>query len=430
MGTIRLWTLASDKREFERMKTAFDGSLQSVLDDEIVSGVLREQCVRGLGKEKMVIALHDPCDIRKAESEKLEKLGKVRDLDRNIINGYSTFNTVCVDVEGKQLHFSDITVYSNRDEERYVKQAELNGIVKKEVRGIKNGEEVKRTEREEEILQLLERGEAVNIGIVTREQLRAVSRQFKEANPKIEVHHVLDREFDETALFEFIDGELEDTFTIRLQISRNSNEVVEVDGKERAVKLKDVRLSGRKEEILDKVRIKKKVYQQAKRIIEWGDLTLDGVTYTVVRVSLLRRDGKPIFKQPMLLLTNKTVTTYQDALSIYRFYLMRSKIEEVFKFVKQAVGWEQFQVRDWESIKNLIAFAFFIGGYFYAIEPRLADHPVITWLCLLGNGKGKVTRHYFLQGLQALLIHQHVETIKQQTAQTSPEWLDILEFVP
>ena len=132
----------------------------------------------------------------------------------------------------------------------------------------------------------------------------------------------------------------------------------------------------------------------------------------------------------MLLLTNKTVTTYQDALSIYRFYLMRSKIEEVFKFVKQAVGWEQFQVRDWESIKNLIAFAFFIGGYFYAIEPRLADHPVIAWLCQLGNGKGKVTRHYFLQGLQALLIHQHVETVKQQTAQTSPEWLDVLEFVP
>lgn len=412
------------------MKTAFDGSLQSVLDDDLVAEVLREQCVGGLGKEEMVVALHDPCDIRKTESEKLEKLGKVRDLDRNIVNGYSTFNTVCVDVEGKQLHFSDITVYSNRDEERYVKQAELNGIVKKEVKRIKNGEEVERTEREEEILRLLNRGEAVNIGIVTREQLRVVSQQFKEVNPDIEVQHVLDREFDETALFEFIDGELKDTFTIRLQISRNSNEVVKVEGKERAVKLKDVPLSGRKEEILDKVRIKKTVYQQAKRIVEWGDLTLDGITYTVVRVTLLRRDGKPIFKQPMLLLTNKTVTTYQDALAIYRFYLMRSKIEEVFKFVKQAVGWEQFQVRDWESIKNLIAFAFFIGGYFYAIEPRLADHPVITWLCQLGNGKGKVTRHYFLQGLQALLIHQHVETVKQQTAQTSPEWLDILEFVP
>ena len=109
----------------------------------------------------------------------------------------------------------------------------------------------------------------------------------------------------------------------------------------------------------------KKVYQQVKRVVEWGSLTLTGERYAVVRVTLLTRDGRPIFKNPILLLTNHPVAKAEEALSIYRTYLLRAKIEEVFKFVKNAVGWEEFQVRDWESIKNLIALGFFIGGFFY-----------------------------------------------------------------
>jgi len=232
-------------------------------------------------------------------------------------------------------------------------------------------------------------------------------------------------------LFEFITHHLNDNFTIRLKISRNSNEKsVNEAGKAVAVKLKDVPLSGKQIEVLDKVRIKKKVYQQAKRVIEWGTLILEGEMYYVVRVTLLKRDGRPIFKHPMLLLTNHPVETHPEALSIYRLYLMRSKIEEVFKFVKSAVGWEQFQVRDWESIKNLIATAFFIGGYFYKIEPHLANHPVVEWLCQLGNGKGKVTRHFFLEGLKSLLTHHHVEKMRQQTNLTASEWEAISAFVP
>ena len=165
-------------------------------------------------------------------------------------------------------------------------------------------------------------------------------------------------------------------------------------------------------------------------MIEWGLLTLEGETYYVVRVTLLKRDGTPIFKHPMLLLTNHSVETHQGALSIYRLYLMRSKIEEVFKFVKSAVGWEQFQVRDWESIKNLIATAFFIGGYFYKIEPQLAEHPIVEWLCQLGNGKGKVTRHFFLEGLKNLLTHHHVEQMREKTNLTALEWEAVLAFVP
>ncbi len=413
------------------MKTLFNGELQSVLDDQKISEVLRDVSVAELSDEDVVVALHDPCDIRKAYSEKLENLGIVRDLKGNFINGFNTFNTVCVNGDGKRLHLSDITVYSNGDKAHYVKQAELDALVQKQVKSIKQKKPVELTEREMAILQLLEEDELVNLGQVIRNQLQAISQQFKEANPRIAVWHVLDRQFDSLPLFEFVKYELNDTFVIRLKISRNSNErSINEEGKTVAVKLKDVQLSGKQVEILDKVRIKKKVYQQVKRVIERGTLILEGETYYVVRVTLLKRDGRPIFKQPMLLLTNHPVGAHQEALSIYRLYLMRSKIEEVFKFVKSAVGWEQFQVRDWESIKNLIATAFFIGGYFYKIEPHLANHPVVEWLCQLGNGKGKVTRHFILEGLKSLLTHHHVEQIRQQTNLTASEWEAISAFVP
>ena len=410
------------------MRTLFNGKLQSVLDDQTISETLREQSVEGLSKGDVVIALHDPCDIRKKYAEKLENLGIVRDLDGNWVNGYNTFNTVCVNGDGKALHLSDITVYSNGDTAHHVKQTELDKLVKKQVSSIKKGEEVEWTEREKQIMELLEKDELVNLGTVTRKQLRAVSHQFKEANPDIEVWHVLDRQFDGLPTFGFID-DLEDKFVIRLKISRNSNtKKIQESGKEVAIKLKDAPLKGKCVETLDKVHIQKKVYQDVKRIIEWGTLVLDGTTYDVVRITLQKRDGSPIFKQPMLLLTNHPCSDSTQARSIYRLYLMRSKIEEVFKFVKNGLGWEEFQVRDWESIKNLIATAFFIAGYFYQIQPQLADHPVIEWLCQLGKGKGTISRHFVLEGLRYLLIHHHVEQMREQSKLSDSEWDEMLSF--
>ena len=255
------------------MKTLFDGTLKSVLDDKKISETLRQISVAGLSDEEVVIALHDPCDIRKAYSEKLENLGVVRDLEGKLVSGY----TVCVSGDGKQLHLSDITVYSNGDKAHYVQQAELAKVVNKQVAGIKAKEEVAFTEREQAILQLLADDELVNLGRVSRKQLQAVSSQFKAANPEVAIWHVLDRQFDGAPLFEFITHDLQDKCVIRLKTSRNSQEKwVNEAGKECPVKLKDVPLAGKQIERLNKVRLKGKVYQQAKRIIEWGTLVLAG----------------------------------------------------------------------------------------------------------------------------------------------------------
>ena len=427
--TTRLWTISTDEREFERMRDLFNGRLKSVLDNEKISAALREEMATELGNSEVVYALHDPCDIRKRYSEKLENLGIVRDLEGKLIHGYSSFNTVCVSSDGKKTQLSDITVFSNGDDEYYVRQKELDDLEKKQKKAAKSNTEADLSKREKAIVELLETDEVINLQQVTRTQVQRVSQRLKEENENLQVCHVLDRQFDGLSYFQFIEDDLHDFFVIRMKISRNSNETtVNEDEKEVAVKLKDVTMPNTHREVLDKVILGNKVYQQVKRIIAWGTITLEGKAYAVVRVTLFTRKGKEIFPQPMLLITNYTITNNQQAVGIYRIYLQRAKIEGVFKFVKNTLGWEDLQVRDWESIKNIIALAFFIGGYFYEIEPELAHNPGMEWLCALGGGKGIISRHFFLEGLKNLLIQQQVERFREKTRLKPADWSDVLEL--
>ena len=127
--TIKLWTLAKDRAEYERHHRLVDASLKSVVDEAVVRESLTQTALNSAGDDPCVVALHDPCDIRKPYSQEMENLGKVRALNGDIINGYCTFNTVICDGSGKKLRPMDITTYSNRDP-HYVTQEELKHIDK------------------------------------------------------------------------------------------------------------------------------------------------------------------------------------------------------------------------------------------------------------------------------------------------------------
>jgi Transposase DDE domain len=415
--SIRLWSISEDKAEYERSKRLLDGSLKSVLDEEKISEAIREYSVAALGEEERLVVLHDPSDIRKEHAEKMEKIGTVRDLDGELINGYCTFNTVGVDIKGKRLYPVDISVYSN-GAEYYVTVEEMK---KYETGQLQESEDEADRARAKQIEQFMAAESDLNLPKLTCQQLKRVSEAFKQKNETIILSHILDRQFDGVDYFEFIDQDLEDEFVIRAKISRNSNQVEfnEERQKEVAVKLKDVEFEHSQTDVIDKLRVKKKVYQSAKCWLEWDTLSLQGNDYTVVRITLVERTGKPIYKQPMLLITNIMVNKAEQARQVYGLYLMRAKIESVFKFLKEVLGWEEFQVRDYESIKNIIALAYFVGGYFYEIGSDLTKNPVIVLIAQLGGGKGKVTRRYFLEGLKKLLIHQSVERfIDEQEVET------------
>ena len=115
-----------------------------------------------------------------------------------------------------------------------------------------------------------------------------------------------------------------------------------------------------------------------------------------------------LFKAPMLLITNKRVINEDQALKIYSIYLKRSKIEGVFKLLKDVLGWEESQIREFAASKTLLTFCYFIVGYFYEIEAALVENDIIKFIAYLGDGKRKVTRTYVLHRLSKLMTKWNV----------------------
>ena len=233
---------------------------------------------------------------------------------------------------------------------------------------------------------------------------------------------------DSKEYFEHI-KELKDEFVVRVRTKRiHHKNQIDKSGVKKNIKLKDSTFPNQKEYVLDKLKIKGKVYQQMKINLQWDEIIIDKNLYYCVKITLKTRDNKNIYKDPMLLVSNIKITNYMQAQEIYHTYLLRSKIEDVFKFLKNVLGLEDFQVRDWESIKNLIALCFFIGSYFYEIESSLIENKNIAIICAFANSKGKVTRHFFYHGLAAIYSIFEGLRIKEELNLTSKQWRDVKAF--
>ena len=412
--------MSKDRNEYERNKTLLDNSLNEVLDDKKISKALQENSIEKFAGKKRLYTASDHSDIRKPYSKKMENMGKVRDLNGNIINGFYSLATITIDENKHDITFSDITVFSNR-EERFISQEELK---------IYEKGKIKDKAREAEIKKLVDADKHINMTISLMRQSKSVSDTLKVSNPDISVCHIHDSFADMGEYFKHIDQVLKDEFVVRGTTKRVSNQT-KIDhktGKVSKVKLINSKFKNSNKEVIKKLRIKGKLYEQAQSIIEWDKIEIDGVDCSVVRIVLKNREGKNIFKNPMLLISNIKVDSYIEAKEIYHIYLLRSKIEAVFKFLKDVLGWEEFQVRDWESIKNIIALCFFVGNYFYEIESVLIDNPTIEIICQLGDGKGTVSRFYFLKGLEKLLIAESVFRFKEDKGISDDAWREITEF--
>ncbi len=407
--TIKIWTLAGDKAEFKRHHRLLDGSLVSVVDEAVIRQSLSESVVSSLTDSSFAIALHDPCDIRKPYSQSMEYIGQVRSLDGSIINGYGTFDTALCNGVGGGLRPFDITVYSNGDP-RYVTQEELSHRDHAGWEGWVDHED-----RAMLVDQLVSSGDYHNQVTIRHDQMQRVSHTLKAHHPEIQIRHILDREHDDKDLFSWIDQELNDEFVIRMKLSRNSSLTVKnpKTGRDRAIKLKDVDFEHGELFVIPKLAIKGRVYQDVRCILEWESFCIDDRSYTVVRISLVDRKDNLIFGEPMLLITNATVTNFDQALAIYRHYLLRAKIEGIFKFLKSMLGWEEFQIREFVPIKNLLAVGFFVAGYFYEIESELTKENTIQWLARLGGAKnGEVTRFFVSKGFSKIINYNSVEKFK------------------
>jgi hypothetical protein len=66
-------------------------------------------------------------------------------------------------------------------------------------------------------------------------------------------------------------------------------------------------------------------------------------------------------------------------------------------------------------IQNIITLCFFVAGYFYENQHEMVKDPQVITICQLAKSKGKVTKHFYLEGLKILanfILFQ--DFIKQQ----------------
>jgi len=404
--TIRLWTFSDGKKEFDRNKNLINGNLKTVLDDKKISEALIQNSVEKLSGNKRVYILSDHSDIRKQHSTSLENLGKVRDLNGNIINGNTVLGSVILDESKTEITLSNITVFSN-GEKRFVSKKELEAY---------ENDKIEDSTRKAEIKKAIEDKDYINMKNTLYKHLKDQSVALKQANPDISICHVHDRGEDDNGYLKFVKDELNDDAVVRAKKSRNSDQytINPKTNRKNYIKLIDAKFKNKTNYHLDKLTLKGKLYQNVKIVLEWDKIKLDNYDYSTVRVTMFKRDGTKIYKDPMLLITTLDVKNEVSAKEIYHIYLLRSKIEDVFKFLKDVLGWEEFQVRDWESIKNIIAICFFIGGYFYEIKSELTNNETIIMICDLAKSKGKITRYFFLEGIKTLLVAFRVDLFRKE----------------
>lgn len=391
---------------------------KNILTDKAINQALLENGITKLAREYELLLVHDGSDIRKEHARQLESLGKVRDLDGDIINGYSSFNTIALDITGKDVTLLNTEIYSNGDPE-FISQKDLRLVAKP----LSKKATPEQAEYYASLQHKVSAASHLNSAIVARQQIKKVSNALKKNSTKPVLTHVMDRGADDDSLFSYIAGELKDQFVIRLKASRNA---MPADKNKPAEKLVAKSFSHKYIKYYSKIQIKTKAYQNASSVIEWGE-QLNG--FNVIRVQLLTSDGKPIFKQPMLLITNQEVTDAEHAVKIYHIYLQRSKIEGVFKFLKDVLGWEDSQIRSFTAIKTILAFCYFVAGYFYEIESALIENEVIQFFAYLGNGKGKVTRNYVLQGFAKIINKTEVDEAMEKFNITPDQLKQIIQMM-
>lgn len=409
--------MSADKKEYDVFKGLLNGSQINTLSAESVLEVIRSQAQERLGKESRVYVLHDGSDLRKPNAQDMENLGKVMSLQKQVITGYKTLNSVAVDITGKDITLIDHTMYST-GMPNYVAKETVN-LIEQHSSKVPNLDPVKWNN--------VEKGTHLNNTTVYFQALDNSHNTIKRGNLSIKITHIQDREFDGEEYFEYVD-DLNDEFITRLKLSRLSNLTRPVytpkgklSKKMAYVKLIDKAFEHQFSYDIQRITIKNKTYVHVKCLIEWEKLVLNNRTYSVVRITLKDEKGKSIFQQPMMLITNRVLECAQDAKQIYQAYLLRFKIEVVFRFLKTNLGWETFQVRDFQSIKNLVALAFFLVGYFKELSNDIQNHEIYRLIAQIGGGKGIVSIHFLLIGLEKLVHFQQIQQLIDNHALTKED---------
>jgi Transposase DDE domain len=126
----------------------------------------------------------------------------------------------------------------------------------------------------------------------------------------------------------------------------------------------------------------------------------------------VRLDGAR--EEPWWLLTDRPVTTAEEATEIFRMYRQRWSIEDAFKVGKQCLGWEEVRVLTLDAVRTLVALGWVAAGFLYELGVTL-EWAEVRLLARLGGGEVRASRPpgklVLTRGLRRLLDHLATEAI-------------------
>jgi hypothetical protein len=333
-----------------------ESTIRSQIDAENLTARARERSVSQLAEQEHseLWLIPDGSDLRKQHAKAMPALMKVRDLGGKLVPGYRTLNVLAVTPGYRGLLYHRL--FSSTED----------GFI---------------SEPHE-----------------TQRALRTVSDAIEPLKNRMSVTWIMDRGFDDIAVFDAIWSQGEH-FLCRVS---HTERIVEC--KDECGRWRECMIAHIKEEFRDLAVVQTKMVVRLKGQARAKQQTVTGI----VRACEVRLSYRPNARsgnrgektsktlwlvhvelpdtdlEPMLLLTDWPVVDHESALKIFRMYRQRWSVEDSFKFIKDVLGWEDIQLLDMAGVRTLAALGWIAAGFLYELGITL-DWPEVQLLAKLGG---------------------------------------------
>ena len=303
----------------------------------------------------------DGSDIRKPYARTLPYLDKVRDLHGQVVPGYPTLNVLAVSPGQRGLLYHHL--YSQHEP----------GFLSASV-------EVQRA-------------------------LTTTSAALAPLKPTTAVTWLLDREFDDIAVWRTIWQQQEHLVgrvkhrerLIRYHTASRWQDGTIHTASQHLHRLAtvetvlEVRLRGQKHPKRQPVTVDLSVCPMEVRYETSGRQEAASGQYVRQRLWLVEVRLRDCDWEPWLLVTDWPVRSAAAAQRIFQMYRQRWAVEDCFKFIKTAVGWESGQVADRGGLRTLLALAWVAAGFLYELGVSL-EWEGVRLLARLGGWEERADR--------------------------------------
>jgi hypothetical protein len=325
---------------------------RSDLSERRLTEALRAAGAARLAESGEVWVVLDSSDLRKPYAEQMEALMQVRDLDGKIVPGYRVLNALGIAPGARGLLYHRL--FSSQEpgfesEPREYRQA---------VRQV--GQVLNERPSPPEVTWILDRAfdDEALWGVIWEEQGHHLVVRLKHLDRVIRAPDSLGR-WRKTKV---------EPYGYRLpEVARLRTKLKVRLGKQTRARTQEVTVVVYAGPMRVQYRAGRSTYQEPRTCVAW-----------LVRIQILGTNMR------LWLMTDWPINTPDDALRIFQMYRMRWAIEDAFKFIKQSLGWEEVQVLSLEAVRFLVALAAVAAAFLFEWGASL-DWDAVQLLAQLGG---------------------------------------------